>query len=125
MSAPPAAPAWIRERKLRLADLHGVKSVMRSHALHTVCEEARCPNRGECFSRGTATFLMLGDVCTRTCGFCDIAHGKPAAVDLLEPSRVATAAREMKLQFVVLASVARGDLPAGGASQLAGATRPL
>jgi len=73
---PSRAPEWIRERKLRLADLHAVKSVMRSNGLHTVCEEARCPNRGECFARGTATFLLLGDVCTRACGFCDIRTGR-------------------------------------------------
>ncbi len=124
-SLPARPPEWIREKRIRLSELHGVKDVMRRHALSTVCEEARCPNRGECFSRGTATFLMLGDVCTRTCGFCDIAHGKPAAVDALEPFRVATAAREMKLQFVVLTSVDRDDLPDGGASHFAETIRAL
>src|SRR5262249_45695005 len=74
---PVRAPAWIREKRLRLSELHEVKRVMRSGSLHTVCEEARCPNRGECFSRGTATFLLMGDVCTRACGFCDIANGRP------------------------------------------------
>ncbi|MEP6769501.1 MAG: lipoyl synthase [Acidobacteriota bacterium] len=122
---PVRAPDWIREKRMRLSELHGVKDVMRRHALSSVCEEARCPNRGECFSRGTATFLMLGDVCTRTCGFCDIAHGKPSAVDPLEPYRLATAAREMGLQFVVLTSVDRDDLPDGGASHFAEAIRAL
>jgi len=113
------APEWIRERKLRLEDLHGVKKVMRSHGLHTVCEEARCPNRGECFARGTATFLLLGDVCTRACGFCDIANGRPAAVDPMEPWRVKAAVEEMALRFVVLTSVDRDDLPDGGAAHFA------
>ncbi len=113
------APEWIRERKLRLADLHEVKVVMRSNGLHTVCEEARCPNRGECFARGTATFLLLGDVCTRACGFCDIANGKPRPVDPMEPWRVRDAVRQMSLQFVVLTSVDRDDLPDGGAAHFA------
>jgi len=119
------APEWIRERKLRLSDLHGVKSVMRSNGLHTVCEEARCPNRGECFARGTATFLLLGDVCTRACGFCDIKTGRPLAVDPLEPWRVRAAAEQMKLSFVVLTSVDRDDLPDGGAEHFAESIRAL
>lgn len=111
------APSWIREKRIRLADLHAIKRVMRARSLHTVCEEARCPNRGECFSAGTATFLLLGDVCTRACGFCDIPQGRPRAVDPLEPGRVADAAARMGLRFVVLTSVNRDDLPDGGASQ--------
>ena len=129
VSALPArAPEWIREKRVRLADLHAVKRVMRSRALHTVCEEARCPNRGECFSRGTATFLLLGDVCTRACGFCDISNGRPLPVDPLEPARVAAAAREMGLRFVVVTSVDRDDLTDGGAAHFAatiGALRSL
>jgi lipoyl synthase len=121
----PRAPEWIRERKLRLSDLHAVKSVMRAQGLHTVCEEARCPNRGECFSRGTATFLLLGDVCTRACGFCDIRTGKPLAVDPLEPWRVRAAAEAMKLTFVVLTSVDRDDLPDGGAEHFVATIRAL
>lgn len=113
------APEWIRERRLRLSDLHEVKSVMRERSLHTVCEEARCPNRSECFARGTATFLLLGDVCTRSCGFCDIANGRPRAVDPEEPERVAEAVRTMGLKFVVLTSVNRDDLPDGGAKHFA------
>jgi lipoic acid synthetase len=119
------APPWIRERKLRLADLHGVKSLMREHGLHTVCEEARCPNRGECFSRGTATFLLLGDVCTRACGFCDIANGRPAPPDSREPARVREAVARMGLSFVVLTSVDRDDLPDGGARHFAATIRAV
>jgi lipoyl synthase len=126
MTALPArAPEWIREKRVRLADLHAVKRVMRSRALHTVCEEARCPNRGECFSRGTATFLLLGNICTRACGFCDIANGRPLPVDPTEPARVAAAAREMNLRFVVVTSVDRDDLPDGGATHFAETIRAL
>jgi lipoic acid synthetase len=119
------APEWIRARKLRLADLHEVKGVMRRHRLHTVCEEARCPNRGECFAAGTATFLLLGDVCTRACGFCDIATGRPGPVDPLEPARVRAAAEAMGLAYVVLTSVDRDDLPDGGAAHFAATIRAL
>jgi lipoic acid synthetase len=124
-AAPSRAPEWIRERKLRLSELHGVKSLMRAHGLHTVCEEARCPNRGECFARGTATFLLLGDVCTRACGFCDIQNGKPLPVDPLEPWRVRDAVAAMGLRFVVLTSVDRDDLPDGGAGHFAAAIRAV
>ncbi len=127
MSAQPTfrAPEWIRERKLRLSDLHAIKSLMRTHALHTVCEEARCPNRGECFARGTATFLLLGDVCTRACGFCDIATGRPRPVDPMEPARVRAAVEQMRIRFVVLTSVDRDDLPDGGAEHFAATVRTL
>ena len=124
-SLPVRAPDWIRERKLRLADLHEIKTVMRENALHTVCEEARCPNRGECFARGTATFLLLGDVCTRACGFCDIANGKPRPVDPGEPWRVRSAVERMGLSFVVLTSVDRDDLPDGGAAHFAETIRAV
>ena len=122
---PVRAPEWIRDRKIRLADLHEVKAVMRARSLHTVCEEARCPNRGECFSRGTATFLLLGDVCTRACGFCDIANGRPRPVDPGEPGRVAQAAIDMALKFVVLTSVNRDDLVDGGAAHFAAVIEAL
>ena len=126
MSALPSRPPdWIREKRLRLADLHEIKRVMRSRALHTVCEEARCPNRGECFSRGTATFLLLGNICTRSCGFCDIANGRPLPVDPLEPARVAAAARTMSLRYVVVTSVDRDDLRDGGAGHFAATIRAL
>lgn len=121
MSAPlpTRAPEWIRERKLRLADLHSMRRVMRKNALRTVCEEARCPNRGECFGRGTATFLLLGEVCTRACGFCDITNGVPRRVDPLEPERIRAAVRELGLSHVVLTSVDRDDLKDGGAAHFA------
>ena len=122
---PVRAPEWIRDKRLRLSDLHDIKSLMRRSALSTVCEEARCPNRGECFSRGTATFLLLGDVCTRACGFCDIATGRPRPLDPLEPARVSAAARELRLSFVVLTSVDRDDLPDGGAAHFAAAIAAL
>ena len=82
----PALPPWIREKKLRLHDLHAIKARMRLGKLSTVCEEARCPNRTECFERGTATFLIAGDVCTRACGYCAITSGRPAPLDPLEPA---------------------------------------
>lgn len=88
---------------------------MRSKALHTVCEEAMCPNMGECWGAGTATFLMLGDVCTRTCGFCDIKRGQPSALDWLEPERVAQAVKSMDLKHAVITSVNRDDRKDGGA----------
>lgn len=110
---------------MRLSELHAVKRVMRQQSLHTVCEEARCPNRGECFSRGTATFLLLGDLCTRTCGFCDIKSGRPLPVDPSEPFRVAAAAQEMGLRFVVVTSVNRDDLPDGGAAHFAATIHAL
>jgi lipoyl synthase len=124
-AAPGRAPEWIREKKIGLASLHAVKSVARTHALSTVCEEARCPNRGECFSRGTATFLLLGSVCTRPCGFCDIANGRPAPPDPTEPARLAAAVAEMDLAYVVVTSVARDDLPDGGAAHFVSAIRAL
>ncbi|HET7453614.1 MAG TPA: lipoyl synthase [Thermoanaerobaculia bacterium] len=128
MSASARAPEWIRAKALRLSDLHAVKTTMRGRGLHTVCEEAKCPNRSECFSRGTATFLLMGDVCTRACGFCDIANGRPAPLDPREPRRVADAVREMGLRHVVLTSVDRDDLDDGGAAHFArtiGAIREL
>ena len=113
-----------RERKLRLEDLHGVKKVMRSTA-STPCARSPLSQPGECFARGTATFLLLGDVCTRACGFCDIANGKPAAVDPMEPWRVKAAVEEMALRFVVLTSVDRDDLPDGGAAHYAACVRAI
>jgi lipoic acid synthetase len=104
---------------VRLSELHAIKSLMRARSLSTVCEEARCPNRSECFSRGTATFLLLGDVCTRACGFCDIRTGRPSPVDPAEPMRVAEAAREMSLNHVVVTSVDRDDMADGGAAHFA------
>jgi lipoic acid synthetase len=92
-----------------------LQDLMRKKALHTVCEEAGCPNMGECWGSGTATFLMLGDVCTRTCGFCDIKHGQPSPLDWLEPERVAQAVKAMGLKHAVITSVNRDDRQDGGA----------
>jgi lipoic acid synthetase len=112
----PALPAWIRSRRLQLGELHQIKKRMRSGGLHTVCEEARCPNRTECFSRGTATFLINGRVCTRNCSYCSIAHGRPSALDPDEPRQLAEAVVEMGLEHVVITAVDRDDLADGGAA---------
>lgn len=98
---------------------HEVRARLRAGGLHTVCEKARCPNAGECFGSGTATFLILGDVCTRDCSFCAVKHGAPAAPDPGEPSRVAEEAKRLGLCHVVITSVTRDDLPDGGAAQFA------
>jgi lipoic acid synthetase len=100
---------------MRLGELHEIKTRMRSGGLHTVCEEARCPNRSECFSRGTATFLINGRVCTRNCSYCSIAHGRPSAVDPDESKQLIEAVVEMGLEHVVITAVDRDDLPDGGA----------
>ena len=112
----PILPEWIRSRKMNLGELHEVKKKMRSGGLHTVCEEARCPNRTECFSRGTATFLINGRVCTRNCSYCSIAHGRPTAVDPDEARQLAETAKQMGLEHVVITAVDRDDLPDGGAT---------
>ena len=121
----PALPPWIRAKKLRLEDLHALKARMRLGRLSTVCEEARCPNRTECFERKTATFLIAGDVCTRACGFCHITSGRPAPLDPLEPARLAAAARDMGLSHVVVTSVDRDDLADGGSTHWAAVVRVL
>jgi lipoic acid synthetase len=111
----PALPDWIRSRRLQLGELHEIKTRMRSGGLHTVCEEARCPNRSECFARGTATFLINGRVCTRNCSYCSIAHGRPSALDPDEPRQLVEAVVDMGLEHVVITAVDRDDLPDGGA----------
>jgi lipoic acid synthetase len=112
-------PPWLKKRITPLQDLQKVKSILDETDLHTVCEEARCPNLGECFSKGTSTFLILGRVCTRNCGFCAVEHSAPAPTDETEPEKVAWAIRKMGLQYVVITSVTRDDLPDGGASLFA------
>lgn len=109
-------PEWIRKKRPDEASLSAMKSLLRSHGLHTVCEEARCPNVGECFGQGTATFLIMGDVCTRNCSFCGVKHGKPAPLDKGEPERIAEVASRLNLKHVVFTSVSRDDLDDGGAS---------
>jgi lipoic acid synthetase len=108
-------PPWLRVRAPVGEDYHWLKRLMRAKTLHTVCEEAMCPNLGECWGKGTATFLLMGDTCTRSCGFCDIKTGRPAPLDWQEPFRVAEAVRAMNLQHVVITSVNRDERPDGGA----------
>ncbi|MEJ2361325.1 MAG: lipoyl synthase [Gammaproteobacteria bacterium] len=107
-------PVWIRQA-FGSDDYAHTTRTLSQHALNTVCVEARCPNRGECWSRGTATFMLLGETCTRACGFCAVKTGRPGSLDLDEPRRVAEAARSMGLDYIVLTSVNRDDLLDGGA----------
>jgi lipoic acid synthetase len=109
-------PEWLKVRAPGSPEFLRLKSLMRELNLHTVCEDARCPNIGECWHHGTATFMILGDVCTRACAYCAVAHGRPGAVDTGEPARVADAIRHLNLTYVVVTSVDRDDLPDGGAS---------
>ncbi len=108
-------PAWLRVKAPASPGYNRIKDMMRGHGLHTVCEEAMCPNIGECWGRGTATFLLMGDTCTRSCGFCKIKTGRPAALDENEPRRVAETVQMMGLRHAVLTSVNRDELPDGGA----------
>ncbi len=114
-TTPIRRPSWIRVRAPSGETYERLQQLMRQKALHTVCEEAGCPNMGECWGAGTATFLMMGDICTRTCGFCDIKRGRPAALDFLEPERVAQAVKAMNLKHAVITSVNRDDRKDGGA----------
>jgi lipoic acid synthetase len=114
-TTPKRRPEWIRVSAPTEEKHKQLKALMRSKALHTVCEEAMCPNLGECWGSGTATFLMLGDVCTRTCGFCDIKHGAPSTMDWGEPIRIAQAVKNMNLKHAVITSVNRDDRQDGGA----------
>jgi lipoic acid synthetase len=119
-------PEWIREKRINLAELHEIKSLLRDKSLHSVCESLACPNRSECFSRGTATFMILGDICTRSCGFCNVTTGRPFAPPSIdEPNGVAEAAKRMGLRHVVVTSVTRDDLADGGARQFAATIRAL
>ena len=114
-TTPTRRPSWIKVRAPTGETYEHIKGMMRSKALHTVCEEANCPNMGECWGSGTATFLILGDICTRRCGFCDIKHGKPMPIDWDEPERVAQAVKAMDLKHAVITSVDRDDDNLGGA----------
>src|SRR5262245_10592717 len=116
-------PPWLKVRAPGSENYLHLKRVMKELKLHTVCEEARCPNIGECWHHGTATFMILGDVCTRACAYCAVAHGKPQGLDLAEPARVAEAIEEMALRHAVITSVDRDDLPDGGASIFADTIR--
>ena len=117
--APLAKPGWIRARAPGGERFDAVRRVLREHRLHSVCEEASCPNIGECFGGGTATFMILGDICTRRCPFCDVAHGRPLPPDAAEPAQLAAAIGELQLRYVVITSVDRDDLRDGGAQHFA------
>src|SRR5512134_126667 len=118
-------PPWLKVRLQRGPNFRELKGIMRGGSLHTVCEEAMCPNIAECWEDREATFLILGDTCTRRCGFCDVMTGKPGPVDEDEPLRVADAVREMGLRYVVVTGVARDDLPDGGARIWASTIRAI
>jgi lipoyl synthase len=108
-------PEWIRAKFPGTAEVVRLKKILRENKLHTVCEEANCPNLGECFGNGTATFMIMGDICTRRCPFCDVGHGRPNPLDESEPANLASTARDMGLRYVVITSVDRDDLRDGGA----------
>lgn len=116
-------PSWIRARIPSGANVQRVRSILRERQLATVCEEANCPNLGECFSGGTATFMIMGDICTRRCPFCDVAHGRPRPLDKSEPLQLAEAIAELGLRYVVITSVDRDDLLDGGAAHFADCIR--
>ncbi|MGV8711051.1 MAG: lipoyl synthase, partial [Nitrosomonas sp.] len=118
-------PSWIRVRSSNSENFYEVKRLLREHKLHTVCEEASCPNIGECFGKGTATFMILGDLCTRRCPFCDVAHGRPKPPDAGEPLHLAQSIAAMKLKYVVITSVDRDDLRDGGAQHFADCIRAI
>jgi len=112
-------PSWIRAQFTGTKEVLRLKEILRENRLHTVCEEANCPNIGECFRGGTATFMILGDICTRRCPFCDVGHGRPNPVDVAEPGNLAGTIRAMGLKYVVITSVDRDDLRDGGATHFA------
>lgn len=116
-------PDWIRVRVPVSPDIARIKKILRKNNLSSVCEEANCPNLGECFSGGTATFMIMGDICTRRCPFCDVGHGKPNPLDENEPKKLAEAIAELQLKYVVITSVDRDDLRDGGAMHFADCIR--
>jgi lipoic acid synthetase len=128
-SSKPAArlPPWLRKPHRQTEADHELKRMLRTRGLHTVCEEARCPNRNECFGRGAATFMILGDVCSRSCGFCSVKTGRGLPLESLadEPQQVAEAAAQLGLKYVVVTSVNRDELPDGGAAHFASVIRAL
>ena len=116
-------PEWIRARIPASPEVARIKQVLRDNGLHTVCEEASCPNLAECFGHGTATFMIMGDICTRRCPFCDVAHGRPKPLDTNEPAHLAHTIAGLKLRYVVITSVDRDDLLDGGAAHFAACIR--
>ena len=123
LDPPLRKPPWIRTRIGDSAEVARIKAALRANQLHTVCEEASCPNLGECFGKGTATFMIMGDICTRRCPFCDVAHGRPKPLDEHEPANLARTIRDMRLRYVVITSVDRDDLRDGGAAHFAACIR--
>ncbi|MDX1318832.1 MAG: lipoyl synthase, partial [Oceanospirillum sp.] len=115
----PRKPEWLRVRMYATPEVRRIKETLRTRKLHTVCEEAACPNLGECFNGGTATFMIMGDICTRRCPFCDVAHGRPNNLNQDEPRELAEAIADMRLKYVVITSVDRDDLRDGGAQHFA------
>jgi len=119
-------PEWLKIRLPKSTDrIDGIKKALRKHGLHSVCEEASCPNLSECFNHGTATFMILGAICTRRCPFCDVAHGRPLKPDAAEPEKLALTIKDMKLSYVVITSVDRDDLRDGGAQHFADCIREI
>ncbi|TMI10220.1 MAG: lipoyl synthase, partial [Betaproteobacteria bacterium] len=118
-------PPWIRVRAPSSPRFYEIKKILREHHLHTVCEEASCPNIGECFGKGTATFMIMGDICTRRCPFCDVGHGRPLPLDTDEPANLAETIAALKLTYVVITSVDRDDLRDGGAGHFRDCIRKL
>ena len=118
-------PEWIRVRAPSSPRFHEIKRILREHRLHTVCEEASCPNIGECFGKGTATFMIMGDICTRRCPFCDVGHGRPLPLDAAEPENLAQTIAALALRYVVITSVDRDDLRDGGAGHFVDCIRAV
>ncbi|HEV8503168.1 MAG TPA: lipoyl synthase [Casimicrobiaceae bacterium] len=118
-------PDWIRVRAPSSPRFYEIKKILREHNLHTVCEEASCPNIGECFGKGTATFMIMGDICTRRCPFCDVGHGRPLPLDADEPANLARTIAALKLRYVVITSVDRDDLRDGGAQHFVDCIRAV
>ena len=118
-------PEWLKVRFPAGERYSELKGLLRQHELHSVCEEAHCPNIGECFNAGEATFMILGDICTRSCGFCAVTSGKPTGLDLMEPLRLARSVELLGLNYAVITSVNRDDLPDGGAAVFAACLRAI
>jgi len=121
----PAKPSWIKVKMPASGRIENIKQTLRQHSLYSVCEEASCPNLGECFHAGTATFMIMGDICTRRCPFCDVGHGRPKPLDESEPHNLAKAIAELNLKYVVITSVDRDDLRDGGAQHFADCLRAI
>ena len=124
-SDPKRKPEWIRAKAPVTPEVMRLKGLLREHNLNTICEEAACPNLGECFTHGTATFLIMGQICTRRCPFCDVAHGKPNPLDENEPAHLAKTIAAMQLKHVVVTSVDRDDLRDGGAAHFRACIREI